>query len=111
MAFKKGQSGNPGRQFEKGVSGNPKGRPKAKPDLEDLLCEVLGEEKDGITAMQAILMKLRQQATGGNIKAAEVLMNRAYGMATQKHEHTGKDGDPIQYVYRLPDGHDMKING
>lgn len=31
MTYRKGESGNPARQFQKGESGNPGGRPKTKP--------------------------------------------------------------------------------
>ena len=84
-------------KFKPGQSGNPNGRPKKIPELDKLLAEVLGEEKDGITAAEAILKRLRQQAAAGNIRAAEVLLDRAYGKAKQPMEHTGKDGAPIVY--------------
>ena len=57
------------KPFPKGVSGNPKGRPKKLPQIDVLLADVLGEEKDGITAADAILRKLRAMAAGGNIRA------------------------------------------
>ena len=71
------------KPFPKGVSGNPKGRPKKLPDLDELLGEVLDEEKDGIKAARAILMALRGKATKGDVRAAEVLLDRAYGKARQ----------------------------
>ena len=71
-------------KFPKGVSGNPKGRPKKLPELDKLLAEVLGEENsDGITAADAILRKLRAMAAQGNIRAIELLLDRAYGKAKQ----------------------------
>lgn len=76
-------------QFKPGQSGNPNGRPKKIPELDKLLAEVLGEEKDGITAAEAILKRLRQQAAAGNIRAAEVLLDRAYGKAKQSVEVSG----------------------
>lgn len=72
------------KPFPKGVSGNPKGRPKKLPELDKLLADVLGEEKDGVTAADAILRKLRAMAAQGNIRAAEILLDRAYG----KSKHT-----------------------
>lgn len=69
--------------FKKGQSGNPKGRPKKLPELDKLLADVLGEEKDGVTAADAILRKLRAMAASGNIRAAEILLDRAYGKAKQ----------------------------
>jgi hypothetical protein len=71
------------KKIPKGVSGNPNGRPRKLPQLDQLLAEVLGEEKDGITAAQAILMKLRQKATSGDVRAAEIMLDRAYGKAKQ----------------------------
>ena len=81
--------------LEKGQSGNPAGRPKKLPELDKLLADVLGEEKDGVTAADAILKKLRQMATQGNLRAAEILLDRAYGKPKQAVEHTGPDGDPL----------------
>lgn len=89
-------------KFPKGKSGNPNGRPKKLPRLDDLLSEIMGEEKDGMTAAEAILKRLRQMATQGNIKAAEMLLDRSYGKAKQPVEHTGKDGAPIEYI-KLPE--------
>lgn len=79
MPFKKGQIHPGAIPFKKGKSGNLKGRPKQLPELKLLLAEVLGEEKDGIAAAKAILMALRAKATKGDVRAAEVLLDRAYG--------------------------------
>lgn len=76
---------NESTQFPKGQSGNPNGRPKKLPELDKLLADVLGEEKDGITAIEAILKRLRSVAASGtspqSIRAAEILLDRAYGKA------------------------------
>lgn len=71
------------KPFPKGKSGNPNGRPKKIPELDKLLADVLGDEKDGITAAQAILMALRKKAASGDVRAAEVLLERAYGKPKQ----------------------------
>lgn len=83
--------GNPPKhtQFKKGETGNPKGRPPKLPELDKLMAEVLGEEKDGKTAAQAILAALRAKAAKGDIRAAEVLLNRGYGLPKQTVEHGG----------------------
>jgi hypothetical protein len=78
------------KPFKKGQSGNPKGRPKKLPELNKLLADVLGEEKDGVTAAEAILKALRAKAAKGDIRAAEVLLDRGYGKAKQAVEHSGK---------------------
>ena len=58
---------------------NKNGRPPKLPELDKLLADVLGEEKDGIEAAKAILMALRAKATKGDVRAAELILNRAYG--------------------------------
>lgn len=62
---------------------NGGGRPPKLPELDKLLAAVLGEEKDGLTAAEAILKALRAKAAKGDIRAAEVLLDRAYGKARQ----------------------------
>lgn len=89
---------NENTQFRKGESGNPNGRPKKLPELEKLLAEVLGEEKDGVTAAEAILKKLRQMATAGNLRAAEILLDRGYGKPKQKIENNITGTDPLIIV-------------
>jgi hypothetical protein len=70
-------------KWKKGQSGNPKGQPKKIPDLKVLLANVLGDEKDGKSAAEAILMALRAKATKGDVRAAELLLDRAYGKPKQ----------------------------
>jgi hypothetical protein len=84
--------GNPPKhtQFKPGNNANPKGRPPKLPELDVLMAEVLGEDKDGKTAAQAILAALRAKAAKGDIRAAEVLLNRAYGMPKQTVENKGE---------------------
>ncbi len=71
-------------QWKKGQSGNPKGRPKKLPDLKELLISVLGESKDGKTAMEVVLMAIRAKALKGDTRAAELLLDRAYGKPKQE---------------------------
>lgn len=89
MPFKKGITPPGAKPFVKGKSGNPNGKPKKIPHLQELLAEVLSDEKDGIPAAKAILMALRSKATKGDVRAAEVLLDRAYGRAKQSIEHSG----------------------
>lgn len=74
-------------RFKKGQSGNPKGRPKL-PDLREAIAKILADEKDGHTALEATLMALRAKAVKGDIRAAEVLLDRGYGKAQQAIDHT-----------------------
>ena len=89
MPFKKGVTPPGAVPFVKGQSGNPKGRSKDIPELKQLLAEVLAEDKDGINAAKAILMALRAKATKGDVRAAELLLDRAYGKSTQTLHHEG----------------------
>lgn len=74
---------NDGKKFEPGKSGNPEGRPKKLPDIDILLGEVLSEERDGLDAAKAILLAIRNKAFKGDIRAAEMLFDRAYGKPKQ----------------------------
>lgn len=92
-------------RFVKGQpSPNPKGRPKL-PDIKAILEEVLGEQKDGITAAEALMKKLRQMGAAGNIKAIEMLLDRAYGKPKQTVD-TNITG--IQPVIRVMDKEDAE---
>ena len=75
------------KPFVKGQSGNPKGRPKM-PDIRDAMTALLADEKNGKTALDSILTRLKQMALDGNLKAAEMLLNRAYGQPKQQIDHT-----------------------
>jgi hypothetical protein len=76
-------------QFKKGESGNPNGRPRKLPELDKLLADVLGEEKDGVSAAEAILKALRLKASKGDVRAIELMLDRAYGKAPQTITHEG----------------------
>ncbi len=86
----KGGKISPETEFKKGQSGNPNGRPKKLPEIDKLMAEVMGEEKDGITAAQAILNMLRGKAAKGDIKAAQLLFDRAYGKSKQQIDVTSQ---------------------
>lgn len=73
--------------WKKGQSGNPKGRPKL-PDLREALARVLADEQNGMTALEATLKALRAKAIRGDIRAAEVLLDRAFGKAMQPTDVT-----------------------
>jgi hypothetical protein len=66
---------------------NLNGRPPKLPEITELLDKVLGEigpdEKSGIESM---LLALHKEAKKGNVRAAEVLLNRYYGMPNQKQQ-------------------------
>lgn len=79
----KGKNGGTLQRLNKGETGNPNGRPKKLPELDKLLADVLGEEKDGVSAAEAILKALRLKAAKGDVRAIEVMLDRAYGKPKQ----------------------------
>lgn len=70
------------KPFPKGVSGNPKGREKKIPALDKLLSEI--DESD----YQAIINALVAKGKKGDVRAAEVLFDRAWGRAKESLEIT-----------------------
>ena len=80
-SWKPGQKVPGSKQFEKGHAGGP-GRPKL-PDLKEMMEKVLGEEKDGVTALELIMKQIRAKAAKGDIRAAEMLLDRGYGKPKQ----------------------------
>lgn len=81
------------KPFEKGQSGNPKGRPKKLPDLDKLLGEVMGEDEEGNSEAKAIienLIKIAKANKGSvSVRAGEVLLERGYGKAKQPVDMKG----------------------
>lgn len=105
MPFQKGNKLAP-KPFKKGESGNPKGRPHKLPEIDALVAEILGEDKDGITAAKAILMKLRAKATSGDLRAAEMLLDRAYGKPKQSIDNNTNMS--IHWDEKLTDSDEVK---
>jgi hypothetical protein len=93
-----------GKKMKKGETLNPNGRPRKLPELDKLLADVLGEEKDGVSAGEAILKALRAKATKGDVRAAEVLLDRAYGKARQTIDSNMNLSQPL--VITLTEGKD-----
>lgn len=65
------------------------GRKPKLPDLDIVLAKVMGEEKDGMSAAEALLARLRQQAIKGDTRAAQILLEHAYGKPRQRVELFG----------------------
>lgn len=64
-------------QFKKGQTGNPNGRPKKLPELDKLLSD-MGEHE-----YEAVIRTLFLRAKKGDVRAAEVILDRTYGKAKQ----------------------------
>jgi len=69
------------KPFRPGQCGNPKGRPKKLPELEKICAKVLGAKsgESKISAMEQIIKGLVKVAKKGDTRAAQLVMDRAYG--------------------------------
>ena len=61
---------------------NLKWRPKL-PDIREAMAKVMSDPVDGMTALEATLEALRNKALAGDVRAAEVLLDRAFGKSAQ----------------------------
>lgn len=77
-----------GNRWKKGESGNPKGRPKL-PSMKTIMESVLGDIQNGKSAAEAIMMAMRNKAIRGDVRAAEFIIDRAYGKAKENIELSG----------------------
>lgn len=70
-------------QFQKGASGNPKGRPKGRRNLRTQLTRILGEKvivnengrRKPITKLEAALKQQVNKAASGDLKALQMLVS------------------------------------
>jgi hypothetical protein len=94
------------KPFKKGKDErrNLKGAPPKLPELDALMAEVLGEENNGKSAALEILAAIRTKAKKGDVRAAESLLNRGYGLPTQKVQHSGNI--VTQVIYKEQSGND-----
>ena len=85
-------AGNP--NWQPGVSGNPKGRPKKGEALTDILREQadLEDVTEGVNTLSrkdALARKLWSMAMSGDMAAIRYIYNRIDGMPTQTHDIEG----------------------
>ncbi len=62
---------------------NLKGQPKKLPNLDKLLANILGDEDEDKSEAAKVIASLLTQAKKGNVRAIEVLLERAYGKPKQ----------------------------
>ena len=92
-----GEFPNKSTQFSSTNQPEKNGRPKKIPEIDTLLADVLGEDMDGMEAAKKILEAVRTKALKGDVRAAEVLLDRAYGKAKQFVEQNNLyDADSIK---------------
>jgi hypothetical protein len=94
----KEESSDRGR-FRPGRSGNPRGRPKGsrslRSELAGILKERIGVREGGkhkrISRQHALLLKLLEQALGGDIRAASTIINNQLKLEPQGPEQAAPD--------------------
>ena len=90
-----------GGKWEKGKSGNPKGRPKKGKTLTDVLekygreLKVKTEGNKTISGIEALAVEAWKLALDGDITAIKYIYDRIDGRPKETHELTGADGDSL----------------
>jgi len=109
---------NPDGTFKKGVSGNPDGKPKGLKNWDTYYWEAIKKiaEANGKTAEEFDIelgSKFIEMARKGDIRVLIDLFNRRFGKPTERHELTGKDGEPLNRTTKILiiDGEDTDTEG
>ncbi|MCP3472116.1 DUF5681 domain-containing protein [Bradyrhizobium sp. CCGUVB1N3] len=103
MSHKSGKGAGYGKpplhtRFKPGQSGNPRGRPKGSlnfaTDLKNTLSSPITLNEGGksrrVTTQKAALLRLREQALKGNVKALDKLLSYAMAMSGGAAEDSAK---------------------
>lgn len=77
--------------FKPGQSGNPSGRPKVPQHVRDAARALT---TDALKVLEEIMRE--GQNEGARVRAAETILDRAWGKAAQQVEVTGSEGGPVQ---------------
>ena len=95
--------------FQKGVSGNPGGRPKRGESLTDILRK-LGDIEDvvyngtTISRKQAVAEAIWQKAIAEkDLQAIKYLYDRIDGLPVARQEVSGEDGEPFKLLIEYVD--------
>ena len=68
------------------------------PELDKLMANILGDEQNGVTIAEQILKAIEKKALKGDIKAAEMLLDRGYGKAKQTMDANVNMLEPLVIV-------------
>ena len=90
-------------QFRPGISGNPGGRPKMPEEFRQLARE------NSIPALQVVvdILKNPKSANKDKLKAAEIILDRAWGKPIQGVEMFGPGSGPIEVKHYAELGDDQ----
>jgi Family of unknown function (DUF5681) len=108
----------PEHKFKKGASGNPKGRPKGAKNEATILRALLNRKiqlrQDGksqsITVLEAMLLKIADEALKGNPKAAAFLLDRYAPVDAVGEDRVELDPDDQQILESFARRLEEKIN-
>ncbi len=81
-----------GRPFEKGTSGNPGGRPRIPPHVRAL---ARSHTEEAIETL-ATIMRDENEKGSSRARAAEAILDRAWGKPASTMAVTGAEGAPMQ---------------
>jgi hypothetical protein len=104
------------KPFPPGISGNPNGRPKGRSltaRLRDLLDQYELEGKqipDGKQVADLVVEGLVIGAAKGNSRNLQELFNRVEGKVTDRVEHVGGNGGPIEFNATVRQVADVEID-
>jgi Family of unknown function (DUF5681) len=97
-------------RFPKGVSGNPKGRPKGVRNFQSELREELGSKitiqengkRKRITKRRAVAKQIATKAANGDLKAIPLLLNQSQDLISER--------DQLAVVFDTPDDKSIMAN-
>jgi hypothetical protein len=71
----------PGKPFQKGIGGNPRGRPKLTAEALDLIAACKAKAPEALAVMEQIMMNGENERN--RLAAAQAIIERGYGKAVQ----------------------------
>ena len=95
------REGRNGGKLKSGNDGKG-GRPRKLPELNKLMADILGDEKNGLSTAERILKAIEAKALKGDIKAAEMLLDRGYGKPKQTTDTNITTTEPLVIIRTEP---------
>lgn len=95
------REGRNGGKLKSGNDGKG-GRPRKLPELNKLMAYILGDEKNGLSTAERILKAIEAKALKGDIKAAEMLLDRGYGKPKQTTDTNITTTEPLVIIRTEP---------